>query len=172
MAETVPQYIERLAGLVGDRDPRVVLAATPGRLRSLVGGATPRELAWTSSPTRWSIVQIAAHLADAEIVGAWRIRSVLASDGVTLQAYDQNAWASVFQYETTDPAASVALFEALRTATLRVLRGADPERLEHAGLHQERGREPIGHIVRMYAGHDLNHLGQIERLLDEARRAV
>jgi hypothetical protein len=170
MAETVPQYIERITGMVGDQDPSAVLAATPGRLRSLVGGATPRELAWTTSPTRWSIVQIAAHLADAEIVGAWRIRSVLASDGTVLQAYDQNAWASAFRYEDTDATASVALFEALRLATLQVLRRVHPGRLEHAGLHQERGRESVRQIVRMYAGHDLNHLGQIERLLDEARQ--
>ena len=38
-----------------------------------------------------------------------------------------------------DPMASVALFEALRTATLRLLRSVDPARLEHAGLHTERG---------------------------------
>jgi hypothetical protein len=169
MAETVPQYIARLAGLVGNRDPWAVLAETPVHLRSLVTGATPRELAWTTSPTRWSIVQIVAHLADAEIVGAWRFRSVLAADGVALQAYDQNAWASAFLYEKTDPTASVALFEALRTATLRVLRSVDPARLEHAGLHSERGQESIDHLMRMYAGHDLNHRAQIERLLDEVR---
>ena len=170
MVETVEQYIARLTGLVGDRDPGAVMAETPSRLRSLVSGATPAELTWTTAPTRWSITQIAAHLADAEIVGAWRFRSVLAQDGVALQAYDQDAWASAFRYETTDPSASVALFAALRTATVRLLRGVDRARLEHAGLHAERGRESVADLMRMFAGHDLNHLGQIERLLDEARR--
>jgi hypothetical protein len=32
-------------------------------------------------------------------------------------------------------------------------------------MHAERGEESIEHIARMYAGHDLNHLGQIERIL-------
>ena len=159
-------------GYVGDRDAASVLAETPGRLRTLVGGATPRELEWTSSPTRWSITQIVAHLADAEIVGAWRIRSVLEKNAVTLQAYDQNVWATAFRYEETDPLESVALFEALRNATLQLLSRVDSARLAHAGQHQERGAEPIGHIMRMYAGHDLNHLTQIERLLDDARRQV
>ena len=103
MSETVQQYIARLAGLVGDRDTWAVMAETPNHLRSLVSGATPRELAWTTSPTRWSIVQIVAHLADAEIVGAWRFRTVLATDGVALQAYDQNTWASAFEDQKTDP---------------------------------------------------------------------
>jgi hypothetical protein len=170
--ETVEQYIARLAALIEGRDPWAVLAETPNRLRSVVGGASAGELTWTTSPTRWSVAQIVAHLADAEIVGAWRFRSVLAQDGITLQAYDQNVWASAFHYENTDASESVGLFTAVRAGTLRLLRGVDPARLEHAGLHQERGRESVKHLVRMYAGHDLNHLGQIERLLAEARQAA
>jgi uncharacterized damage-inducible protein DinB len=171
MAETIQQYIARMTDLVGDRDPAAVLAATPDRLRTLVNGATPDVVRWTTSPTRWSIAEIAAHLADAEIVGAWRIRSVLARDNIGLQAYDQNEWAAAFRYDQTDAAESVALFEVLRRSNLRVLRVVDPVRLAHAGLHEERGRESVTHIMRMYAGHDLNHLGQIERLLADARQA-
>lgn len=171
MAETAQQYIARITGLVGDRDPWTILEESPDRLRSLVGQASPGELRWTTSPTRWSIGEIAAHLADNEIVVAWRIRSVLARDGIALQAYDQNAWASACHYEQADPAESVALFEVLRRATLRVLRAAEPARLAHAGLHDERGQESIRQIMRLYAGHDLNHLAQIERLLNEARQA-
>jgi hypothetical protein len=170
MTETAAQYTARLTGLTGDRDPWLLLADAPTRLRSLIDSADASELAWKPSPSRWSITQIAAHLADAEIVTAWRIRAVLEQDGVALQAYDQNVWASAFRYETAPPTESVALFEALRRATLRTLRAVDPARRAHAGMHAERGRESIDHIMRMLAGHDLNHLGQIERLLDEARR--
>jgi DinB superfamily len=172
MSETVEQYIARLMGLVSGHDPMVVMAETPGHLRTLVTGATPRELAWKPSPTRWSVVQILAHLADAEVVGAWRFRSVLAADGLPLQAYDQNAWASAFRYENTDPMASLTLFEALRHSTLHVLRSVDPGRLEHAGLHEERGRESISQLVRMYAGHDLNHRSQVEGLIVGARQSL
>jgi hypothetical protein len=171
MNETAQDYIARITGHVGDKDPWGLLAEAPDRLRSLVEGASPDALAWKPSPDRWSIAQIAAHLADAEVVGAWRFRSVLAQDGVPLQAYDQNAWAAAFRYEMTPVEESVALFGALRGATVRLLRQVDPARHQHAGTHAERGRESIGHLVRLYAGHDLNHLSQIERLLEEARRA-
>lgn len=144
---------------------------SPGRLRALVRGASEGRLTWTPAPGRWSIRQIAAHLADSEVVGAWRFRSVLERDDVTLQAYDQNVWAAAFRYDTVPVAESVALFEALRTATLGVLDRVDPARHAHAGLHAERGRESIDHLMQMYAGHDLNHLGQIERLLADAREA-
>lgn len=166
MAETVQEYVARLKGYLGTRDPLEVMAETPGRLQGLVSGATPEQLRWTDSPGRWTITQIAAHLADAEVVGAWRFRSVLAQDGVALQGYDQEAWASAFRYEHIPASDSVALFSALRAATHRVLRDADPARRLHAGMHTERGRETLEQLIRLYAGHDLNHLSQIERLLE------
>jgi uncharacterized damage-inducible protein DinB len=169
MAETPQQYTARMLGLAGDRDPWDVLAQTPARLQSLVAGATARELAWTTSPARWSITQIVAHLADCEIVVAWRLRSVLEADGNPMQPFDQNEWAAAFKYQNADAAAAVTLFSVLRAANLALVRAVDPERLEHAGVHGERGRETVGHIMRMYMGHDVNHLGQIERLLAEAR---
>lgn len=171
MIETVEEYVARITGLVGQEDPWIVLGSTPDRLESLVEGASAGALQYTTSAERWSVTRIVAHLADSEIVGAWRFRSVLAQDGTALQGYDQNAWASAFNYMDTDPMESVALFGALRASTLRVLRAVDRARLEHAGMHEERGREAIPHLMRLYAGHDLNHLAQIERLLAEARLA-
>jgi hypothetical protein len=32
-------------------------------------------------------------------------------------------------------------------------------------MHAERGKETIPHLIQMYAGHDLNHLTQIEALV-------
>ena len=133
MPETPQQYTARMLGLAGDQDPWAVLAQTPPRLQSLVGGATARELAWTTSPARWSITQIVAHLADAELVGLAR----------------------PFRDRRRRHCA----------ATVR------SERVGVGVQVRERGRECIAHIMRMYTGHDLNHLGQIERLLAEAQRA-
>jgi hypothetical protein len=168
VTETAQQYIARITGNVGDKDPWSLLAEAPQRLRELVERASPGALSWKRSPEAWSINEIAAHLADSEIVGAWRIRSVLAQDNVALQPYDQNIWASAFRYADTPAADSLALFATLRQATLRLLKTVDPARHQHAGQHAERGRESIPHIVRLYAGHDLNHLAQIERILAEA----
>lgn len=168
MTETAQQYIARITNHVGDQDPWTLLAEAPKRLRALVDSASPNTLTWKRTPEAWSIAEIAAHLADAEIVAAWRIRSVLAQDGVPLQAFDQNAWASAFGYADTPAKDSVALFAAVRQATLQLLRRVDPSRHQHAGLHAERGRESVTHLVRLYAGHDLNHLVQIERILAEA----
>ena len=133
----------------------------------LIAGRRRDELARQPDATRWSVVHILAHLADAEIVGAWRFRSVLESDGVTLQAFDQNVWAEGFRYGDTDPFESLQLFDVNRRATLALLARVEPRRREHHGMHAERGKETIDHLVRLYAGHDLNHLAQVERLIAE-----
>ena len=111
-------------------------------------------------------------LFDPEIVGAWRIRSVLASNGAALQPYDQDRWAATFRYAAADPFESIDLFRAVRANTLSLLRRVDSALYENYGVHGERGRETVSHIVRLYAGHDRNHLGQIERLLAAAPRAA
>jgi uncharacterized damage-inducible protein DinB len=171
MIETPQAYTARMLSTVGDRDPWDVLASTPDRLRQLTTGCDPAMLAWSPDRAHWSVAQILAHLADAEIVGAWRFRSMLAHDGVAMQAYDQNQWATTFRYEQADPAVSIETFAANRRATLALLHRVDSAALEHAGLHAERGRESVMHLVRMHAGHDLNHLVQIEALLAQARDA-
>ena len=48
---------------------------------------------------------------------------------------------------------------------LAMLKALPKEFWENYGMYQERGKESIAHIVRMYAGHDLNHLGQMENIV-------
>lgn len=167
-SETPQAYIQRLLSYVGTDDPWAILSTTAPRLRELIAGRTVDELSRTPDPARWSIVQILAHLADAEIVGAWRFRSVLASNGIPLQAFDQNVWADAFRYERVDPFESLELFQVNRSALLSLLRRVDRSRFAHYGMHAERGKESIEHLMRLYAGHDRNHLAQVERLTGNA----
>ena len=91
--------------------------------------------------------------------------AILAADGVPLQPFDQNTWAAAFRYAESDPFESLQLFEANRAATLSLLGRVNPALHANHGMHAERGKETIAHLLRLYAGHDLNHLAQIEKLL-------
>ncbi len=44
--------------------------------------------------------------------------------------------------------------------------------LERVGVHAERGEESAGYLVRLYAGHDLVHLAQIERIKKSVAESV
>ena len=165
MKETPHEYIDRILSNIGDADSWQILASTASRLRDAVAGRSEPELSRTPAPGRWSVRQIVAHLADCEVVAGWRLRSILATNGTVLQPFDQNRWAEVFRYEDAPISEALDLFEASRRANVRMLRSVDPALLDNFGMHAERGRESITHLVRLYAGHDRNHLRQIEALL-------
>jgi tRNA-binding protein len=158
-------YVSRLLSLVGDEDPMRILSTTPSHVSRLVASREPQILRAKSSPTDWSIDEIAAHLADAELVAGYRFRMIATASGTLLQAFDQDRWASTFDYASCDAAESARLFAAYRSGTLRMLRTLAPDLMTNHGVHEERGRETIRHLIRFYAGHDRNHIRQIERIL-------
>jgi uncharacterized damage-inducible protein DinB len=172
VSETFEQYSARLLSLSRGKDALSVLAETPGRLGALIAGLSQEDLRWTTSPSRWSIAQILAHLSDAEIVGAYRFRMILGAPGTPIQAFDQDAWAREMDYATRDAAASLALTSAVRASLLPLVRDLSDEKLDRFGIHAERGKESVRHLIALYAGHDLNHLAQIERLISERQNTV
>jgi hypothetical protein len=97
------------------------------------------------------------------------LRQTLASNAVSLQAYDQDVWAETFDYAHRDPGQSLAAYRALREANLTLLKSVPRKLWENYGIHQERGKESVNHLVSMVAGHDINHLRQIETILKGKR---
>ncbi len=169
MPETVQDYIHRLLGYTGSKDPLKLLATAPQRIAKLLKGKSRAQLAKRPGPGKWSVVEILAHLADAEVAIGWRLRQILSTDGVELAAYDQDAWASTFNYAKRDPHNSMAAYAAARGANVLLLKAVPRKLWENAGLHSERGRESVAHMMQLAAGHDLNHEMQIERILKPKR---
>jgi hypothetical protein len=162
MKETVQQYMQRINGYMEGKQPLAVQAATAKKLERLIKGVPAGKLRKRPAPDKWSVSEILAHLADAEIVGGFRMRLILGAPGTPVAAFDQDSWVTSGHYEKRDPRKSLALFRTIREANLALLKSLKPEQWKHYGMHAERGQETIEHIVRMFAGHDINHLQQIE----------
>ena len=158
-------YIAAVLDVLGSRDPRTVLAATAGELRTLSRDVAPADLCRPEAPGRWSVGEVLAHLADSELVWAFRLRMVLGQERPSLAGYDQDAWAGRFSYSKVDPQDSVDRFDFVRTWNLALLDAIPDEDLDRVGVHAERGDESVRHMIRLYAGHDLVHLAQIRRIL-------
>ena len=156
-AEHAAAYVSAILELLGDREPDAVLREMPAALVRAVEGLSPQHLREPERRGKWSIGQILQHLADSEIVWAWRMRLILAQDRPQLTGYDQDLWAERLHY-------ALELFAVLRRANLRLVEGASPADLKRVGVHIERGEESLEHLRRLYAGHDLLHLRQIERV--------
>ena len=168
MPETPHQYTQRILSYSEGGDPLELLESAPQKLASLLVGKSNQQLARQPAPERWSVAEIAAHLSDTEIAVAWRIRQILGTNAIPVQAFDQNAWASTFDYAHRDVSASIELFRVLRVANVALLKSVPRKLWDNYGVHQERGNESIAHMMRTMAGHDLNHLRQIEASLEEA----
>ena len=165
MQETPQQYTQRVVGYVQGKQPLTVQAATAKKLERLIKGVPAAKLRKRPAPDKWSVSEILAHLADAEIVAGFRMRLILGAPGTPIAAFDQDSWVTSGHYAKRDPRKSAEQFRALREANLALLKSLTPEQWKHYGMHSERGQESIEHMARMFAGHDVNHLRQIEAIL-------
>lgn len=170
MPDTPQQYTTRMLANVEGQDPAKVQGATAGKLRRLVKGLSKRTLTRPPAPGKWSVAQILAHLADGEVVHAYRLRMILSQNGTEIQAFDQDLWASAAKYDRVPVEDSLAVFEVLRRSTAKLVKSLSAAERQRYGMHSERGKETVEHIERMYAGHDINHLRQIEAIVRGGRR--
>jgi hypothetical protein len=154
------------ASYLNGQDPIPVLTSTAERLRALTANLTGAQINTSPAPRRWSICDIAAHLADCEIVFSFRLRQTLApaldQQHAIIQPFDQDAWSMRYQAYHLEPA--LALFQAARNWNLLFLTTVSQDDRHRPTTHPERGTMPFWTIVETMAGHDINHLQQIERL--------
>ena len=168
MKETPQEYVQRILAKTKGHNPLKVQTATAKKLERLVKGLPASKLRKRPAPDKWSIAEIVAHVADTEIAVGWRLRSILASPGTPIQGFDQDVWVATGHYEKRDPRKCIEQFRAAREANLILLKSLTPDQWKHCGLHSERGEESIERVVTLICGHDINHIGQIERILATA----
>jgi DinB superfamily len=165
MHETPQEYSKRILGNLDGKEPLTVLKDTPARLAELTRGRPASELARNTAPGKWSVAEILAHLADVEMVIGYRIRMILSKPGTAIQAFDQDEWAKLSQYAGIPVEQSLERHRVQRQSNLTLLKALRPEQWAHYGIHSERGKETVSRVVEMMAGHDINHLRQIEKIL-------
>ncbi len=93
---------------------------------------------------------------------------MLAEDRPALSGFDQDLWSARFRYAEAPLEPSVRLLVTLRESNVALLRDLRPGDLERVGVHEERGPESLVRMIGLYAGHDLVHLRQIDRILAAA----
>ena len=162
------QYSKAVLELVGGRDPIAVLRETPSAAAKSIAGLSPAQFRQQEAPGKWSIAAVLQHLADSDVVWAWRMRLILAQDRPPLTGYDQDLWAERLHYADADPEEALETLRVLRRGNLALIARATPDDLKRVGVHAERGEESAGYLCGLYAGHDLLHLRQLDRI----RRAV
>lgn len=146
-----------------------VIAGTAKQLSSLMETLGAERAEKAPAPGKWSAREILCHLADCEVVFAYRLRQTLAEDHHVIQPFDQEQWAR--NYSAYSVAQALALFSAAREWNLTLLRSVSPAAMEKQVTHPERGTMTFRTIVETMGGHDINHLRQIEAIAGKSQAA-
>ena len=144
------------------RELEAILGSTATEIGRLIEGTGAERVNRSLAPGKWSAAEIVAHLADCELVFGFRLRQTLAEDSPVIQPFDQEKWAAT--YSGVPASQALEVFASLRGWNLRLIGGALPEAAGRPVTHPERGTMTFLTIVETMAGHDLNHLGQLQKL--------
>ncbi len=158
------------ASHLGNQTPLEVITETPRRLAHLIETIGPERLDSPPAPGKWSARDVLAHLSDSEIALAFRLRQTLAEDHHVIQPFDQDRWAA--SYPASDARLALEAFTALRAWNIALIRSVKPEDFSKPVTHPERGTMTFQTIVETMAGHDRNHVRQIEAIAAQAAGAT
>ena len=144
---------------------------SPEVLAVVLTGVFGEEEDYTTAPGKWSIRQIIAHLADSEMVDAYRMRAVIAENNPTLSGYDQNLWTQNLDYAQRKPKQSLESFRRQRAENYGLLKNVPESAYSRTGNHAERGPMTLLEVVENCAEHAENHARQLQSIRAEYKKA-
>ncbi len=157
------------AKFLGKQDAIKVLAATPGRIDAMIKGLTPRQLAKKPKPDKWSIQEIVTHLTETDMVMCCRARWIAFEAKPTLVPFDQEKWSKGWAREKEPFGETLARLKLLRKSQVRLFKSLPKADFRRTGNHLERGIVTLKEQMETAAGHDLNHLEQIQRIAKDLK---
>ena len=155
---------------LGNDNPLRALKRAPAGFAGLLRRAPRRLLSRRPGRGQWSVGEVMAHVADAEVSVAFRLRKIACEPGAVIPAWDQDRWAEGGRYRRTPPAEPLGVFSALRRANLAYASRLGPAQRGHHGRHPEYGWLTIRQVLTHLAEHDLNHLEQMRSALSSLAR--
>ena len=157
-------YIRKIDSYRAGRPAMPLLRTGPGKIARAVQGLTPSQVRRRPARGKWSISEIVGHLLDTEIVYGFRCRMALSESGRPVQAYNQSVWTETLRHRRRSVPRTVAQIQLLRKINLELVGSVPRQTWKRYGEHPERGRESVRRTLELVAGHDLNHLDQIQAI--------
>jgi hypothetical protein len=119
-------------------------------------------------PEGWTIVQIMCHLRDYDTIFRNRAQMMLDEEHPNLPAYDENAMAIEKDYAAEDLAYVYDAYRLSRQQTSEFFENLTDDQWERTAIHPERGFFTMTNAVIQVSHHDIDHIEQITRIIDES----
>src|SRR4051812_27391036 len=153
------------ASFLGSSNPIAVIEETSRRLAEIVSRlSTGSHLEWRPAPGKWNALEVLCHLAECEVALAFRRRQALAETNHVMQPFDQEKWAGM--YGGLSARAALSAFSSLREWDLALVQNTPADAMGKKCTHPERGDMTFRTIVETMAGHDINHLKQLDAIVE------
>jgi DinB family protein len=134
--------------------------------------ALPKEMwDYKPAPDRWSVREIIVHMPDSEASGFVRCRKIIAQSGVSVNVYDQDAWANLLGYQKRSVENALDLFRCLRKSTVELLETVEDALWENHVHHPEDGLMTLSKWLFLYDRHVTKHISQMRRNLEAWKQA-
>ncbi len=147
---------------LGDREPIAALRETSSRIDALTSGWLPHDFERTYAPGKWNARQILLHLAHIEMAFGMRVRMALTTPAYTVQPFDQDRW---MEHESgIEGTAAVNAYQSLSRMNAALFATLTEADMAIPVSHPEAGEINVAWIVYTLAGHQLNHLPQLEEI--------
>ena len=140
------------------------LAELPEQLRNAVDGLEEEQLATPYRDGGWTVRQLVHHIADSHMQAFARVRLALSEDNPVIKAYDENAWALMYDSLAAPVEWSLELIESLHARWVMMLQSLDEGQWKRAFVHPERGPQTIEMATLLYAWHSKHHVTHITHL--------
>jgi hypothetical protein len=146
------------------RDLYLAFSRGSTHIAEAIRGLTQGELTRRASNSGWSVRDNLVHLADMELMRAFRIRQVIGEERPALALIDESAWQRRLQYLWRSPEAALAQFEQARFGTCEILAHCGKEGWARIGVHPEEGDLTVTELVRRGVRHVEEHTATISAI--------
>ena len=158
----IPQHItsEEIKKWITD------ISELPEKLNKAVRSLSKEQLDTPYRPEGWTLKQLVHHIADSHMSALLRFKWSLTEDEPTIKAYDEKAFADLYDSKFTPVEISLNFISALHAKWLILLENMSATDFERSFVHPQTGsRFKLKEILGHYSWHGKHHYAHLENLL-------
>jgi uncharacterized damage-inducible protein DinB len=133
----------------------------PRALSATLHGLSDKQLDTPVGEGKWTIRQIAHHIADANMNACTRMKLIVTEEKPILKPYNQDQWAILTDCKNGPIESTLLLLQGLHERWVLFLRSLPETSWTREGIHLENGKVTLFDVLKLYSRHGESHMQQI-----------